>query len=1009
MGWTSNSTSTSFYAPQPKMRVFFWPNRPSKSQAVKPFPFPRSTIFDLEKRFASPTVDYGGRGGGGRGRDGVHRRRLWETDPLPASTRQAPPLPDFVVQISIAEWNPEKDLLAMVTDDSKVVLHRFNWQRLWMISPGKCITSLCWRPDGKVIALGIEDGSILLHDVESVTKALYLNGKLLRSIKSHSVAVIYLNWEEDSHAAMCWVALALPHLALTKTRTLALERAAKEACKEIVRAMTSSVVREREESQTVDVVLIGGFFILVKVSEAFGWCAFGRGASWLVPHGLEGLGRKGRREGVDKGGLSLVWESFKEDVDNAFVYEDRTSRFFPPAPRIPRMPGLGAGDAGLMDDYEDTFHEFSTSPGQHFNVLSSGDKDGSICFSIFGIFPIGKINIHQLPIRATLPNRIATLQILNASIQKLALSKNLSQLIVLCFGELVEDFVESKSKSIQRVEHFELQSSSVNRVSSVGLHCFVLKTSIFLDSVEDGHPLILVPCLRDIAIVCRKNELHQVAQQASSIEDLVEVVRASLSVMSKHWSEAMHSFHEKFDPLSSLIVDHGLFSTPQDEFLSVLFGARTSPPLHQFLANTLGEAGLKRVSKAVDCAGKELHSVIHEHLQPAVEIIGFRIAELRGLSRWRARYRVIGLDEKLIDNATKKAGMLLVQVERFSRILVIVLHLLQNFFNWVLRSIKILMSEPIDQVQSANSELIVVFLKFVLNHDPVGELMDATKTIDVDGEIMERLEELVIFGGYADTKYLERNLLNEFNQMEQCFKEAFLHQFTTVSQKIHCEGLMPLYEFRYSTQFSSPAAPTSIVYYKGNYGSESTNLNNLIDYTCFKVPNESLELTNCIGIMRGFTNAVNPLQKQTHCPEAVLLRVPEAFHCVDLSFYKENQLILLLNEATSTSDSAMRSLIMMVQLDDLCFLPLSREVPEIWAIHCLKASAVDMHLENGKVRYVPDPVSRPLAVSGKDPHLTFQLLLSNASRGLACVFTSRSHAMVYILDEDEDEDEASGA
>lgn len=64
---------------------------------------------------------------------------------------------------------------------------------------------------------------------------------------------------------------------------------------------------------------------------------------------------------------------------------------------------------------------------------------------------------------------------------QLALSKNLSQLIVLCFGELVEDFVESTSKSIQRAEHFELQSSSVNRVSSVGLHCFVLKTSIFFD------------------------------------------------------------------------------------------------------------------------------------------------------------------------------------------------------------------------------------------------------------------------------------------------------------------------------------------------------------------------------------------------------------------------------------------------------------------------------------------------------------------------------------------------
>lgn len=40
------------------------------------------------------------------------------------------------LQVKIAEWNPEKDLLAMVTDDSKLLLHRFNWQRLWTISPG---------------------------------------------------------------------------------------------------------------------------------------------------------------------------------------------------------------------------------------------------------------------------------------------------------------------------------------------------------------------------------------------------------------------------------------------------------------------------------------------------------------------------------------------------------------------------------------------------------------------------------------------------------------------------------------------------------------------------------------------------------------------------------------------------------------------------------------------------------------------------------------------------------
>lgn len=51
----------------------------------------------------------------------------------------------FECKVKIAEWNPEKDLLAMVTEDSKILLHRFNWQRLWTISPGDLyVSSIPW-------------------------------------------------------------------------------------------------------------------------------------------------------------------------------------------------------------------------------------------------------------------------------------------------------------------------------------------------------------------------------------------------------------------------------------------------------------------------------------------------------------------------------------------------------------------------------------------------------------------------------------------------------------------------------------------------------------------------------------------------------------------------------------------------------------------------------------------------------------------------------------------------
>lgn len=68
------------------------------------------------------------------------------------------------------------------------------------------------------------------------------------------------------------------------------------------------------------------------------------------------------------------------------------------------------------------------------------------------------------------------------------------------------------------------------------------------------------------------------------------------------------------------------------------------------------------------------------YLQPAVEIISFRLTELRGLARWRSRFQIIGLDEKLMDGVTESIGMLVVQVERFSRVAATVLYLVQFIF-----------------------------------------------------------------------------------------------------------------------------------------------------------------------------------------------------------------------------------------------------------------------------------------------------------------------------------------
>jgi anaphase-promoting complex subunit 4 len=64
------------------------------------------------------------------------------------------------------------DLLALATQDGQVAVHRLAWnpssmQQLWNVTPEATVTALCWKPDGKILAVGHSDGVLTLLDVEN--------------------------------------------------------------------------------------------------------------------------------------------------------------------------------------------------------------------------------------------------------------------------------------------------------------------------------------------------------------------------------------------------------------------------------------------------------------------------------------------------------------------------------------------------------------------------------------------------------------------------------------------------------------------------------------------------------------------------------------------------------------------------------------------------------------------------------------------------------------------------
>ncbi|KAF7690107.1 anaphase-promoting complex subunit 4 [Silurus meridionalis] len=69
-------------------------------------------------------------------------------------------------------WSPKRDLIALANTTGELLLHRLaNFQRVWSLAPnentGKEITSLAWRPDGKILAFSVGDTKqVVLCDAE---------------------------------------------------------------------------------------------------------------------------------------------------------------------------------------------------------------------------------------------------------------------------------------------------------------------------------------------------------------------------------------------------------------------------------------------------------------------------------------------------------------------------------------------------------------------------------------------------------------------------------------------------------------------------------------------------------------------------------------------------------------------------------------------------------------------------------------------------------------------------
>ena len=62
----------------------------------------------------------------------------------------------LATDVALATWCPTMDLLAVVAVNNNLSVHRLNWQYLWTQRNQRPVTAMCWKADGKMLAVGYQ-------------------------------------------------------------------------------------------------------------------------------------------------------------------------------------------------------------------------------------------------------------------------------------------------------------------------------------------------------------------------------------------------------------------------------------------------------------------------------------------------------------------------------------------------------------------------------------------------------------------------------------------------------------------------------------------------------------------------------------------------------------------------------------------------------------------------------------------------------------------------------------
>ena len=231
------------------------------------------------------------------------------------------------------------------------------------------------------------------------------------------------------------------------------------------------------------------------------------------------------------------------------------------------------------------------------------------------------------------------------------------------------------------------------------------------------HSLALSPSFDSLHVVVRSDESHQQPQlllvridlsplsqrihelslltcHVQHINRLLSYTSASLASVQSRYHSIRQSLSNKLSGLIGALTEHGLPDASPVEHLSHLaLTSIPSPPVLQWLNSSLHPAALLRQCAGVESGLWRMMEVLRVNVRRAMEELVHRLAELRGLSRWKERAGGLGVEEEAVTGLLQHAGVVLLRAEEMLALIGSVRRGFTAFFHWLAYQVSVLQRE----------------------------------------------------------------------------------------------------------------------------------------------------------------------------------------------------------------------------------------------------------------------------------------------------------------------------